>query len=158
MTKTYINQAKDALGKLEALFEEYLGKKAPAVPEHIKNTLVSLAPYLAIVTVVISAPALFALLGIGSMMSPFSEFSDAGYMMQYRFTFMIGAGALLVSAVFAALAIQGLFKREMKAWRLMYYSSLISFVATVLQGSLMSGLVGLIIGMYILFQIREKYR
>jgi len=158
MTTSQTNQAKDALGKLEALFEEYLGKKTPAMPENIKDTLVSFAPYLAILTVVVSAPALFALLGIGSMIGPFSAFLGAGYMMQYSFTFMIGAGALLVSAVFAALAIQGLFKREMKAWRLMYYSSLISFVATVLQGSVMSALVGLIIGMYILFQVREKYR
>ncbi len=159
MTTSHTNQAKDALGKLEALFEEYLGKKAPVMPENIKDTLVSFAPYLAILTVVISAPALFALLGgIGSVVGPFSAFLGAGYMMQYSFTFMIGAATLLVSAVFAALAIQGLFKREMKAWRLMYYSSLFSFVASVLQGSVISALVGLIIGMYILFQVKEKYR
>lgn len=155
---THTNQAKDALSKLEGLFEEYLGHKAPAMPDNIKDTLVSFAPYLAILSVVLTVPALFALIGIGTAVGPFTAFLGAGYMMQYSFSYMVGAGTLLVSAVFAALAIQGLFKREMKAWRLMYYSSLISFVASVLQGSVMSALVGLVIGMYILFQVREKYR
>jgi hypothetical protein len=158
MSTSHGNQAQDVLGKLEALFEEYLGKKAPAMPDNIKETLVSFSPYLAIIGIVISVPALLALLGIGAAVGPFTAFLGAGYMMQYSFSYMIGAGALLISAVLEGLAIQGLFKREMKAWRLMYYSSLVSFAASVLQGSVTSAIVGLLIGMYILFQVREKYR
>lgn len=158
MSTTKAPDYKASLNQLESLFEEYLGKKAPAMPENIKETLTSFAPYIAIVGIVLTLPAVFTLLGIGAAMSPFTAFLGASYMMSYGFTYYVGIVVLIGSAILEALAIPGLFKRTKGAWQLMFYSSLVSFVGTVVQGSVLGGLLSLLIGMYILFQVKEKYR
>ena len=151
-------QGFEALNQLETMLDEYLGKKAPAMPENIKETLVSFAPYLAIIGIVFSLPAIFAILGIGAMMGPFSAFLGASYMMSYGVGYYVGIVGLIISAILDGLAIPGLFKRSMGAWRLMFYSSLVTFVASVLQGNLSSALIGGVIGLYILFQVKGKYK
>ncbi len=158
MSTTKAPDYKASFGQLETLLDDYLGKKAPALPDNIKETLVSFAPYLAIIGIVLALPALFALLGIGAMMRPFTAFLGASYMMSYGWGYYIGVIGLLISAVLEALAIQGLFKRSMESWRLMYYSSLVSFVASILQGAISSAIIGGLIGMYILFQVKPKYK
>lgn len=158
MSTTKAPDYKASFDQLETMLDEYLGKKAPAMPENMKETLVSFAPYLAIIGIVISLPAIFAILGIGAAMGPFSAFLGAGYMMSYGFTYYVGIIALIVGAVFEGLAIPGLFKRAMSAWRFMYYASLISFVASVLQGNLSSAIIGGLIGLYILFQVKHMYK
>ena len=150
--------AKASFNQLETLLEDYLGKKAPAMPDNIKETLVSFAPYLAIIGVVLAVPGILALLGAGAMVGPFSAFLGAGYMIHYGASYFIGMAGLVVTAVLEALAISGLFKRSMGAWRLMYYSVLVSLVTSVFQGSLFGGLIGTLIGLYILFQVKAKYK
>jgi hypothetical protein len=149
---------KASLEQLETMLGDFFGQKAPAMPENFKETIVSFAPYLAIIGIVISLPAIFAILGIGAMMGPFSAFMGAGYMMSYGFTYYIGIIALIIGAVFELLAIPGLFKRAMSAWKFMFYASLISFVASILQGNLSSAIIGGLIGMYILFQVKALYK
>lgn len=158
MSTTKAPDTKAALNQLETMLDEYLGKKAPAMPENIKETLVSFAPYLAIIGIVFSLPAIFAILGIGAMMGPFSAFLGASYMMSYGVGYYVGIVGLIISAVLDGLAIPGLFKRSMGAWRLMFYSSLVTFVASVLQGSFGSALLGGVIGLYILFQVKGMYK
>ena len=149
---------KAGLNQLETMLDEYLGKKAPAMPENIKETLVSFAPYLAIIGIVLAVPGILAILGIGAMLGPLTAFMGASYMMSYGPAYYIGVIGLIISAVLNGLAIQGLFKRSLGAWRLMYYSSLVSFVASVLQGSFGGAVIGALIGMYILFQVKNKYK
>ena len=45
----------------------------------------------------------------------------------------------------------------MSAWRLIFYSQLIGIVFSLLSGSILGALVGGVIGLYILFQIRPLY-
>jgi hypothetical protein len=149
---------KASLNQLEGMLDEYMGKKAPAMPENIKETLVSFAPYLAIIGIVISLPAIIAILGLNTMMGPLSAFAGVPYMMNYGFSYYVGIITLIISAVFEGMAIPGLFKRSLGAWRFMYYASLVSFVGSVLQGSLGGALIGALIGMYILFQVKSMYK
>lgn len=149
---------KASLNQLETLLDEYFGKKAPAMPDNFKETIVSFAPYLAIIGIVLTLPAVFALLGIGAAMGPFSAFVGVSYMMTYGLGYYVGVIVILVSAVLEAMAIPGLFKRSLAAWRLMFYSSLVSAIGSVIQGSISGALIGFLIGMYILFQVKEKYR
>lgn len=50
------------LNQLETKLEDIFGKQAPQLPPNIKELLVKIAPYLAILGVVISVPAILALL------------------------------------------------------------------------------------------------
>ncbi|MCX6730719.1 MAG: hypothetical protein NTZ55_02640 [Candidatus Roizmanbacteria bacterium] len=149
---------KASLNQLESIFDEYLGKKAPEMPENIKETLVSFAPYLAIVGLIFSVSTVLPILGIGALMGPFSALLGASYMMSYGIGYYLGIVCFVIVAIFEGLAISGLFKRSMGAWRLMYYSSLVSFVASVLQGSFGGAIIGGLIGLYILFQVKNKYK
>jgi hypothetical protein len=158
MSTTKAPDYKASMNQLESIFEEYLGKKAPEMPDNIKETLVSFAPYLAIVCIVISLPAILAIFSLGAALGPFSALMGASYMMSYGIGYYVGVVGLIIAAVLNALAIQGLFKRSMGAWRLMYYSSLVSFVASVLQGSFGGAIIGGLIGLYILFQVKNKYK
>jgi len=157
MSDTKAPNYKATFGQLETLLDEYLGKKAPAMPDNIKDIIVSFAPYLAIIGIVFSLPAIFAILGIGAMMGPFSALLGAS-MLTYGFGYYINIVGLIVSAVLDALAIGGLFKRSIKAWKLMYYSALVSFVVSILQGGFVGAIIGGIIGMYVLFQVKDKYK
>ena len=157
MSDTKAPDYKSMFNQLETMLDEYLGKKAPALPENIKETLAKFAPYLAIIGIVISIPGILAILGIGAMMGPLGALAGTPYI-SYSIFHYIGVVGLVISVVLEGLAINGLFKREMKSWRLIYYSSLVTFVASVLQGSIGGAIIGGLISLYVLFQIKSKYK
>lgn len=156
MSNTKAPGYKSPFNQLETMLDEYLGKKAPALPENIKETLVSFAPYLAIIGIALSIPGILAILGIGAMMGPLGALAGVTYLSFGVFHY-IGVVALIISAVLEGLAIGGLFKRSMKSWRLLYYSSLVTFAASILQGNFGGAIIGGLIGLYVLFQVKNKY-
>jgi hypothetical protein len=141
----------DYTQKIEAQLEEIFLGKAPALPNSAKDLIVTLGPWLVLISMIMLSPVLLGALGFSAILLPISLIGG------------IGASSL-VTLVFAILmiglqlmAIPGLFKRQARAWRLMFYVSLLS----ALQNILMFNLAGLIIGgaisWYILFQIKSKY-
>jgi branched-subunit amino acid transport protein len=56
------------------------------------------------------------------------------------------------------MAIPGLFKRKMMAWKYIYWSQLIMFVSGILQFNFIGAIIGAIIGFYFLFQVRSMYK
>jgi hypothetical protein len=138
---------KDLIG----FFDFYLVKKAPfQLPKEVKEFLVKFGPWIALVWLVLSLPALFVMLGIGTAFMPFG-----GAVYSVGFTYV--AVVLLAQLLLLALALPGLFKRKMSAWRLMFYSQLIGIVSSLLMGSIFGAIIGGLIGLYILFQIRPLY-
>ncbi len=55
-------------GSIEQLegYLEAANKKLPALPESVKSFIVSVSPWLIVIAAVISLPALFAIIGVGS--------------------------------------------------------------------------------------------
>lgn len=126
------------LTELENKLAEFFTKKIPALPENIKEGIVKYGPYLALVGIIFSLSTLL----------PFK--SGSGYI----FPLIFG----LVIIVLEAMAISGLFKRQMKAWKLMFYVSLISAVSSLSTLDLPGLIVGIGISWYILFQVRSYYK
>jgi hypothetical protein len=56
------------------------------------------------------------------------------------------------------LALPGLFARKMSGWTLMFYAQIVSAVSSILAGSILGGLIGALISLYILFQVRVLYK
>ena len=136
---------------LIGFFDFYLVKKAPfQLPKEVKEFLVKFGPWIALVWLVLSLPALLVMLGIGTAFMPFG-----GAVYSVGFTFV--SVVLLAQLVLLGLALPGLFKRKMSAWRLMFYSQLIGIVSSLLMGSIFGAIIGGLIGLYILFQIRPLY-
>ena len=150
---------KQALGQLEETLEVYLVKKAPfSIPENWKELIVRFAPYLTILGIVVSVPAILAVLGIGALVSPFTAFLGPRYALSYSFNYVLSMVTLAVVVVLEALAVPGLFKREQKAWRFLFYASLVNVVSGFLGGDWVGMIIGTLISWYVLFQVKEYYK
>lgn len=132
------------LSKLEATLDLYFGKKAPPMPENIKELIVKYSPYLIIIALILTFPIIliaFGLRGFGGV-----------------FNFSTWGLFALVALVIEVIAIPGLLKRTKQSWMLMFYASLITLVSNLLSLNLGSLLIGGAISFYILFQIKSYYK
>jgi hypothetical protein len=138
---------KDLIGFLDF----YLVQKAPfQLPDGLKEGIVRYGPWIALVLLVISLFPLLILLGLGTLLIPFA---GAGYAAGFTYlTILVIAEIVLMFA-----ALPGLFARKMWGWRLMFYSQILSIVGSLLSEAIVRGIVGGLIGLYILFQVRRLY-
>lgn len=144
------------VAKVEAWLDEYMVKKAPfQIPMGGKEFLATIAPYLVIIGVVLFALSLPALLGLGAIGGALGMMG--GYM-GWGYAVMVSTLTSAIVVILEACAVPGLFKRTHKAWRLLFYASLVSFVGSVLALNLIGAVIGGIIGWYILFQVKELYK
>ncbi len=141
------------LNKLDKLFTEYLLKKAPTLPDNIKEFLAKYLPYLVIIGLVFSIGPVIALFGITSLVVPFAMFSGARFGFNYLSTII-----LLISLVVQAVAVPGLFKRTMASWNLMYYAALINAVHNLVRFDIVGLIIGTGISLYFLYQIKSFYK
>jgi hypothetical protein len=150
---------KQALRQLEETLKFYLVKKAPfSIPENWKEFIVKFAPYLTIFGIVLSVSEILAVLGIGALVSPFKAFLGARYALSYSFNYVLSMVALAVVVVLEAMAVPGLFKREVKAWRFLFYASFVEVVSRFLGGDWVVMIIGTLLFWYVLFQVKEYYR
>ncbi|MEI6494833.1 MAG: hypothetical protein WCO03_02110 [bacterium] len=142
--------------QLEGFLEEYFGRKAPALPAGGKEFIVKVSPYLAIISLILMVPALLgllAVLGIGAVAMPFAVVAGA----QMGILFLISAAIIVISIILTIIAIPGLFKRQIKGWQMMYYSTLLSLLSSLISLNLIGFIVSAIISFYILFQVKSLY-
>jgi hypothetical protein len=138
---------KDLVGFLDY----YLVQKAPfQIPDAGREFLVKFGPWIGLILLIISLPAVLIVLGIGTFLMPFG-----GPVYATGFTF--AAIFLIAHFVLMIAALPGLFARKRTGWNLVFYSELLSIVYSLLSGGIIGGLVGGLIGLYILFQIRTLY-
>jgi len=142
------------MDKLISTLDEYFGQKAPALPAAAKEFIVKVSPYLAILGVIIFAatilPALrFLTFGYG-MMAAYGAYLPTT-------SLYIGLAVSAVTIILCLIAIPGLFKRTKGAWKLMFYSVLVSAVGSLLSYNIVGLVIGLLIGFYILFQVKSYY-
>lgn len=141
---------------LMATLDTYLAKKAPALPLNIKELLVKFAPWLTILGVILSIPAILAFFGLGALMMS-SRYG--GYALANSgFTYTLAIIFLVVTAIMRGLAIPGLLAKTKKGWTMLFYSVLVSLVYSLLSFDIIGGLLGALISLYLLFQVREFYK
>jgi hypothetical protein len=149
----------NSLGGLENTLNDLLVKKAPfQLPKSVKDILVSLAPWLALIGGILGVLGALAIFGLGSVFGPLALYGGVAYAGTYYTTFLISSIVLGVSGVIDLLAFPGLQKRSIKGWRLLFYGELIWAVATLVKFDLVGLIIGGLIGFYLLFQVREYYK
>lgn len=141
------------MDSLRNFFDLYLVKKAPALPESVKNFLVTIAPWMVIISILFALPAILSLFGVNAGLPGLFYYQALGAT-NYSLVLIIEAIAL----VFYFLALPGLFSKTVSGWNFVYYAALIQTVASLLSFNIIGGIIGLIISMYILFQVRSSYR
>ena len=145
--------------QLEKFFEDLFLKKVPyQLPVSAKETIVKVAPWITLVILVLSIPAILAIFGMGSLVGGMG----LAFGVRLGTIYYLSIAVLAVQVVLMGLSISGLMKREIKGWKLVYYSSLVSVVYGIISsyglGNIIWSLLGSAIGLYILFQVKSYYK
>ncbi len=150
---------KSLMGQLESNLNEYLGKKAPQIPKKWKEIIVKIAPYLAIIGVVVGIPGVLAIFGLSTFIVPLGTiggvvsgqpFLGVGYIISVLFL----AGVIILEA----LSISPLFKRSKIGWNYMFYATLLGAVQNLINLNIGGLVIGTLLSLYILFQVKEFYK
>jgi hypothetical protein len=153
-TQTNASQAEGSvLTKLETWLNVYLGQKAPQIPAGGREFIVKAAPWIILVILLISLPAILVIFGIGTVLAPVGFVGG----FQMGVSHLLFWALSLISFVLEVIALPGLFRRSRRGWQLLYYSSLVGGVGAILSINIF-GVITTIIGLYILFQIRSYYK
>jgi hypothetical protein len=154
MAKSSQNNVTDTLSKLEnELQKRFSNKQIPKLPENIKELIVKVSPWFALVGIIMLAPLLLAALGISAVAYPVAYVAGTRLGFSYTLGLILSVGMLVLEVM----AVPGLFKRAQSAWRLMFYATLLSLVQSLLNMNLGSLLIGGAISLYFLFQVKSKY-
>jgi len=141
------------INNLETKLEGFFVKKLPPLPVKAKEIIVKFSPWIAGLMLVIALPTLVAALGLTSL------FSTVSWGYGYHFGYSVAWWVSIASMVLTAIALPGLIKRKMSAWRLMFYAELVMALYDLLTMDIVGGLIiGTGISMYILFQIKSYYK
>jgi len=140
--------------QFEETLETYLLDKAPSLPEGVKEFIVSYGPWIALVFLLLSLPALLFAFGLGTVFAPFAFLGGLSAGVGFGLGLIFSVAMLVVEAI----AIPGLLKRKMSAWRLMYYAALLGAVQSLVSFNLGGLVIGSGLTMYVLFQIKSYYK
>lgn len=144
---------KNAVNQLEVKLEEIFVKKLWTLPKKVKEIIVIIVPYSSIIIMIAIIPMVLFLLGL-SLFTPVAFLGG----LQIGFNYLILVLLGLVSGILAISIVPGLFKRQIKAWRVLFWITLINAVFEVLKMDLSGLIIGTGISWYILFQIKEYYK
>jgi len=140
------------LTQIEETLDLYFGKKAPAMPENIKQLIVKFSPYLIILAIILTLPSILIAFGLRAFWAPYA------YGGRNTFYFSTWGIFSLFALVLQGIAIPGLLKQTRQSWEYMFYASLISLLSSLLSLNLGSFIIGGAISFYILFQIKSYYK
>jgi len=159
------------LAPVEKSLDELLSKKAPVqIPVKGREAIVKYSPWIGLILGVLG---LFAALGIWNVAHRTNQLIDSlaiygvhPYAHHLGLSFWLSFVLLVLTSLVSIIAFPALKARKKTGWNLLFYSSLLSAVYGIASvfydrggvGSLVSSLIGSLIGLYILFQIRSYYK
>lgn len=137
-------KAADLIPMLEKWF-----KQVPSLPENIREVLVKIAPILSLVFGILGV-----IVGLGALgLSPVAILGG----INASFIVLVTGIVSIVASVLMLMAYPKLAKRQYKGWELLFWSEVVGVVSAVLTLSIGS-VLGVIIGFYLLFQIKSYYK
>ena len=125
----------------------------PAFPDNIKEILVKIAPYGAILAAVFGVIGLLTVFGLGSIAAGIGALNYGGSGVLYY----ISMAVLAVMVFLYATAIKPLMNREKKGWDNLYYVEILSLITNLLSFSIVGFILSFVIGFWVLFQVKDKY-
>ena len=136
----------------------------PHIPASVRNFLVSIAPWVSVISGALGVLGIAAALNVGL----FTNMMFGGFVMMHGFA-VLGPLMILsliangIGAVLELLAFTPLSRQHKSGWDLVFASSLLSvlslvFVLLMSSASLVGGLIGLFIRFWLLYEVRSSYR
>lgn len=137
-------QASDFIATLDNFF-----KQAPKLPSSATDVLVKIAPWISLIFGILGVIVGLSAVGI----SPIALFGGV----HASFEVLLVGVVSIVSSVLMLMAYPKLVKKEYKGWELLFWSEVVSAVSAVISLSVGS-VIGILIGFYLLFQIKSYYK
>lgn len=128
--------------------------KLPALSRDAREIIVKITPWIALIFGVLGVLGALAGFGVLTVFSPLAMMGGGAG--------AVGAGIVaavlwLVSSALLLAAFPGTRKNQTKGWNFLFYSEVVSLVATFVSFSF-SGIVFALIAFYLIFQIRSYYK
>ena len=160
--------------KLESQLDDMLVKKAPfQIPENGRRALVSALPWLTLLGGVLMLWSAWAVWQLVSLADRFAGVANqlgalygTGYVAPASASPLLWVSLviLLIEAVLFFVAFPALRVYQKRGWDILFWVSIVNAVQSVVQAiaytnfaSLVMSLIGTVIGLYLLFQIRSYY-
>ena len=141
-----------SLNTLEATLEKYFGKQAPQLPKSIKKIIVDFGPWLLIISILTSLPGLITTFGFSFSAYPYHRMWGRS---SWGITYVVIS---ILTCGLSIAALPGLFKKSIKGWRLVFYTSLISLISPLITLNLIGFVVSAVLSWYFIFQIKSYYK
>jgi len=141
--------------------KKYLDKyyvKLPKFPKGLNNFIVSVSPWLALIFGILAIIFGISSFGTFSFVSPFAVVAGVG---GYALTALLSTIVLLAQGVIELMAFSPLRRREIRGWNLLFYSIILSVASSIVTlnvFSVLNSLIGVLIGYYILYQVKSYYK
>ncbi len=146
------HKSNDLVGILEPHFA-----KLPHLPKNAQDVLVKVMPYIALLFGLLGVFGAISGLGILTATSPLAIMGGAEGVSAYGGGF-VASLIWLISAGLMLAAYPGLNTRKHKGWDLLFWSEIASLLGSIVALSFVSGLIGALIGVYLLFEIKSHYK
>ena len=159
-----------ALDSIERSLEGIFVKSAPKLPAKGKEMLAEWVPWINLILGIFTLASLYWLWDWSRTVNYANEIIRAfggGDVVSDRLTagVWLGLVVLAIEAVLYIVAFSPLRARKKAGWNLLFYALIVNLIYGIVVmftsyggvGSFIGYLVGTIIGLYFLFQIREKY-
>lgn len=143
---------KDIIQTLEDLFA-----KAPTLPTNAKEAIVKITPLIAIIFGILGVLISISGLGALTFLAPFAAIAGARNVSTFGMGF-IGTLFWLAASVCMIVSYSGLKARKISGWNLLFWSEVINLGGSLVTFSFFSGIIGALIGFYLLFQIKSYYK
>ncbi len=148
--------AKESTKSIVETMDEFF-KKAPAIPANGREAIVKITPWIALIFGVLGVLGAVGGLGLLTVLSPLAVFGGVQGVSSYGAGF-IAALIWLVASVFLLAAYPGTKAKKLSGWNMLFWSQVIHLVGSLVVLSIVSGLIGALIGFYLLFQIKSYYK
>ena len=128
--------------------------KLPDLPANWREIIVNITPYLALIFGILGVVGSLAAVGVLTFLAPIVVLGGGVGVASGG---VIAAVLVLVSSALLVLAYPGTCNRKMPGWKMLFWSEAVSVVSSLVAFS-PRGIVGALIGFYILFQIKSHYK
>jgi hypothetical protein len=134
--------------------EEWFGK-LPDLPGNVREWIVKLAPWFALVFGALGVLGSLAATGILAALSPFIALGGG---LGAAAGGIVGALAGLISSGLMLAAFPGLRARKTAGWKYAFWSEAVNVTGALLVLNLAGAAVSALVGFYLLFQVKSYYK